>query len=76
MPDITFTLSAAHLTRLVDAICATEGYEATLDDGRPNPETRPQFSRRMIREHLRHVVRDYENELARAAVQSPLIDVT
>ena len=75
MPDITFSLTAAHLTRLVDAICVTEGYQARLEDGTPNPESRPQFARRMVAEHLRHLVRNYENELARAAVQSPLIDV-
>lgn len=77
MPDIVFSLSAAHLTRLIDAAAAVYGYEPRLEDGRPNPETKAQFAKRMIAQRLKDLVRNHEDEQARRAVSAaPEIEVT
>jgi len=44
--QITFNLEGAVATKLVDAICANHGYQATIG-GSPNPETANQFAKRM-----------------------------
>lgn len=77
MPTITFTLSAEHLTRLVDAICETHGYEATIN-GQPNPETKNAFAKRMYAIQMRDTVREYERLEALKVAQSSLtsIDIT
>lgn len=77
MPDVTFTLSAAHLTRLVDAVAFVDGYQPRLEGGAPNPETKSQFAKRMIGLRLKDLVRGYENEAAqRALPPAPEIDIT
>lgn len=78
MPDVVFTLSAAHLTRLIDAVCAVEQYQATIN-GAPNPETRAQFTKRKIGEHIKSLVQVYENDLLRQSTIIPRaveIDIT
>ena len=77
MPDITFTLTQAQLARLIEAVTVTGGYVARLEDGQPNPETRAQFTRREIREHLQAIVRHYEHDRdAQALPAPPELEVT
>lgn len=63
MVDITFTMTAENAQKVVDAICAHYGYQEQLiqdaDTMIPNPETRAQFTRRMIKEFIASHVRSY-----------------
>lgn len=82
MPDITITITpAAALTRAVDALCALNNYQATID-GSPNPETRNQFGKRMLAQWVKSEVARYETgiaiEAARATAQASAaqLDIT
>ena len=55
---------------IVDAFCLAYGYQATLPDPetgpgatKPNPESRADFTRRLIKLHIRNVLRDYKKRL-------------
>lgn len=66
--EFRITIPDAIAPRLFAAIAASEGYKATLDDGRPNPQTRQQFVREFIIRILRERVLAHEqNEAAEAA---------
>lgn len=63
MATIQFTLSNADQTRLVNAITSLNGYQETIN-GQPNPETKGQFTLRIVREHLKAQVKQYERTQA------------
>lgn len=66
MAQISITIPDSVLNRVVDAICAQHDYQATIN-GAPNPETKSQFARRMIREFVKGCVRRQEMADAQAA---------
>jgi hypothetical protein len=72
MPDVTFTFSAAHLTRAINAMTVRYGYSTTLPDGSANPETAAQFTKRTWRQMLVDAVLEHERNTARAAVADPV----
>jgi len=88
MPTFTRTVSAADAQRLVDAYCATFIYQDQIIDPAgngmdviPNPESRAQFTERMITEHaFKRIVRSYEERVAKKAADDAInivdIDVT
>jgi hypothetical protein len=57
--DWTITIPEAVAPRVLDAVCGSLGYQDTVD-GQPNPETKAQFVRRMLKQSIRDMVRDYE----------------
>lgn len=70
MPDIIVTLTpASTLNRCVDAICALDGYQATLPGGGANPETRNAFAKRMVAEWIKRRTTQYEAGLAMEAAR-------
>jgi hypothetical protein len=68
--NITLAVPAAQVARVEAAFAFQYGYQATLPDeanpgqSLPNPETKSQFVKRMMAEHLRSVVKAYEVGLA------------
>lgn len=64
MATITFTISPDHLNKLVDAICINYNYQPLLPDDEgnltiPNPESKAEFTRRMIINFLKENVKAY-----------------
>jgi hypothetical protein len=64
MATISITIKDSQLTRTVDAICGSFGYNGTLEDGTDNPETKAQFAKRMLASYIKSTVLDYESKLA------------
>ena len=83
---LTLTIPDAQAQRLIDGVCGNFGYQAYLRDEAgnvigPNPETAGQFTRRMVIEWLKKVVRAEERRIAEeaarvAAGQTADIEVT
>jgi hypothetical protein len=64
MASFNFTVPDAAVPRVVEAFCVRFGYQETSVDGVPNPETRGDFTRRMIREFIKDTVVSHEASLA------------
>lgn len=64
MASISVTIPDAVLPRVLNAFASRYGYLATLTnaDDQPvaNPETKAQFAKRMLAEHIKRVVREEE----------------
>jgi len=77
MASITLIVDDAVATRVVDAICNQFGYNERLEDGSVNPETKNQFTKRMIAWHVKNLVVSYETRSgetsARATSESQII---
>lgn len=52
MASISITVPDVNLTAALNAACAFKGYAATIN-GAPNPETKPQFIKRMLAVELK-----------------------
>lgn len=63
MPDITFTITAAHTTRLVDALAGLHQYQEEID-GEANPESKAEFARRLLGEWATAQVKRWEKSNA------------
>jgi len=69
MATISITIPDAAMPRIIAAYCALFGYQAVLEDGTPNPETKAAFTKRMVIRHVRGIVTSYEGDTAVAAVR-------
>lgn len=76
MATITFTIPNAILPRVVAGICGKYGYQDMVDDPSdegvaviPNPETKAEFCKRMIRQNIKRDVLQWEAEQAYNASQ-------
>jgi hypothetical protein len=71
MPELQFSFNTGSvpLSRIVNAICLEYNYKATIR-GEANPETKAEFAKRMIGDHIRNIVYNQETELARKAAES------
>lgn len=67
MATITITIPNAQLARTVDGLCGYGNYQATLEDGTPNPVTRAEFARLTLIGLAKDAVRSHETNVARAA---------
>lgn len=65
MATITFTLSSADQTRLVNTICGLYDYQTTIN-GSPNPETKANFALRIIKEQWKSLIKEYEKITSQA----------
>lgn len=74
MPTISFTVSVAAANELNAAF--GEGYQATLPNGQPNPETQAQFSRRQLIAWMKHHVMQYRRRVAAEAAAASDPDIT
>ncbi len=59
MAQITLNIPDAVAPRVIDDICKRFSYRPTID-GAPNPETKPQFTKRMIVRTVKEWVKDEE----------------
>lgn len=71
MATITFTIPDAVLPRIIAAVTTVYKYESTLIDDvtgepYPNPETKAAFTKRMVIEFLKNIVK--QHEVVQAAV--------
>lgn len=72
MAAITINVPDAQATRVIDAVCVTQGYSATISDPAnpsqliPNPQTKAQFVRVYLASHIRAIVVSYEADVAAA----------
>jgi len=80
---ITLTIPDAQMPKLINALCIRYGYQETIVqevDGIlqtiDNPQTKAQFARESIINHLKQVVRDTEYEEARRNIVVSDVDVT
>lgn len=67
MATISITIPPAQTARVVDALCAYHGYQATLDDGTPNPVTKAAFAKSVVIQLIKDVVKAQDDAAARAA---------
>jgi hypothetical protein len=80
MPTVTFTLSAEHLTRAVNAL--GHDYQAEIQDPNdstkliPNPETKPAYAKRKIREWIVGQTLRFEEAEAKKAAETGLTSIT
>lgn len=80
MASINFTIPDAQINRVINALCTKYGYQDNIitntdpPEISPNPESKAQFSKRMISEVIRSLVLDVEKQSAIDAV--PKVDVT
>lgn len=70
--DITITIPDNMVTRVIDGVAGQNNYQETVqdDDGYeiPNPETKGQFVKRMVRQYLKENVKAWEaNQAASSA---------
>ena len=74
--DITLTIQADHVARVVDALCGIFRYDTKALQG----ESRGDFSKRMLIRWLKERTLDYEGniaaEIAREAAQAEDLDIT
>lgn len=75
MATITITIPDPVAQRVITAVSEYFGYAAQIPDPAtggsiPNPETRAQFSQRMIRDYLKTIVKNYEAGIAAGASQT------
>lgn len=71
-----WTVPNASLNSIVVDFCAAHGYTTAVIDesgvSSPNPETRPQFMRRMMKEFITQSVRSYRAAQAYAAADAAI----
>ena len=53
---------------LRDALCANWFYQEEIEEGVPNPESKAEFARRMIRTWLKEEVRKYKRNQIKATL--------
>lgn len=75
MPDVTITLTSPQLTRFVDASADIYGYQSLLVDGSPNTQTRAQFARAQLIDHIRRLVKDSETRQAEQTARTTVPDL-
>jgi hypothetical protein len=76
MAIVTFSFEAGNnIPRILEAFAATYGYKPTLPDGSTNPETKAMFAKRMLRQHIVDIVRQYEQDKAREEAAAAVGDI-
>lgn len=59
--------------RVITALCAVNGYQATLPDGTANPQTPAQFAKACVVAYIRQTVFGYEQSQAGSTIQPPTV---
>ena len=70
MAQVTLTIPDEIAPRVLDAVCSRHGYQATLPNGDPNPQTQINFAKQVIYDFLKRTVRVYEISLAEQAASA------
>lgn len=73
MANITLTIPDDKIQRIITAFTKEFGYQdnITNEDGTtsPNPETKAQFTKRMVIEYIKQTTRNYEANIAAGAAR-------
>lgn len=72
---LVYDTGAVPLSRITDAFASRYRYMDTID-GEANPETKAQFARRMVKEHIITVVRQEEQKVAIQAANAGVTTVS
>jgi hypothetical protein len=75
--EIKINIPDAQKDRIIQAFCSQYGYDPYLygNPSLPNPETRPQFAKRMLAQVIKDTVRTWEaNEAQRIAREASIIE--
>jgi hypothetical protein len=64
MATFTITIDNAILQRALDAFATRYNYQAKLEDGGDNPETKAAFAKRMVRQYVQDVIKNTESPQA------------
>ena len=70
--EFCITIPNPQAVRARDAVCARNGYQATLESGQPNGETCNDFARRWLLTQIKSVVRETEVSNAKAEAQATI----
>ena len=70
MAVITFTIPDAVVQRVLDAYATTFSYSPILMDGTTNPETKAAFTKRMITNQIKGIVKASEGGAANTTAQN------
>lgn len=71
MAQISITIPDLVLPRVLDAMASIYGYQATLADGTPNPQTKAQFAKQQVAAFVKRTVAAHEvNDAIASASQS------
>jgi hypothetical protein len=79
---LSFNLTAAHATRLTDALCGLHNYQETVPDPEKegemiqNPETKAKFAQRQVKEWMIAQVLRYEEKIAKEAAAQSLTSIS
>lgn len=69
MAQVILTYPDAVAQRVVDALCGRFGYQATLQNGLPNPQTRAQFAKLQIANFIKDTVAGWEATIAKESAE-------
>lgn len=61
MANITIQIPDALLPRVINGLASFYGYQAEID-GQPNPQTKGQFAKMQLIEHIKHCVKTVETD--------------
>lgn len=64
MANITIQIPDNLLPRVVNGLATFYGYKDTLEDGTPNTQTKGQFAKAQLIEHIKHCVKQVETDEA------------
>lgn len=79
--SFSFDTGSVPLTRIIDAVAVVYGYPANIDDPQtpgqtiPNPQTKAQFARAVIRRIIVNAVREAEMRSAKATIEASVVNI-
>ena len=77
MATLTFSFDTGSvpLSKINNAIAAEYDYQSTID-GEPNPESKAEFSKRMIKTVITNIVKNQDKKVARQAAEASVSEIT
>lgn len=72
--NLTYDTGSTTLAEINDAVALEYNYQATIN-GSPNPESKSQFSRRMIGEHIKYIVKHQRTISAVTAAENSVTNI-
>lgn len=82
MATLQCTFDDQEFETIIEAVCATYGYQPTITDPAnrrgpqlPNPQTKAEFTRAHVIGHLHQIMQDYLHQQAIAAARKTILAV-
>jgi hypothetical protein len=75
MATFSIEIADSDVNRVIEALCVNYGRQEVVDNA-PNPETKPVFANRMVRQFLSEHVKKYELDQLRKTLEDSLSDPT